>query len=132
MRRSAINAAGRMIKRADEAWAEGKMAAAVMMHIQGVFPSIAKENLIESMDDMGFEAYVCRWTESCMSDRKATIQMDRWEGEMMSVEMDVPQRLLVSPILFNIYISDLFFHLERTPPRQFSQDSVVNRPVLAR
>jgi hypothetical protein len=65
---------------------EGKIAAALLMDIKGAFLSVAKGNLIKRLEDMGFEVDVCRWTESFMSNRKATIKMDRRKGEVMDME----------------------------------------------
>jgi ribonuclease HI len=121
-RRSAIDAVGRMIKSVEEAWGEKKIAAALLMDVKGAFPSVARGNLIKRMEDMGFEADICRWTESFMSDRRATIKMDGREGEVMDVETGVPQGSPTSPILFDIYISNLFFHLEPPPPKRFFQE----------
>jgi hypothetical protein len=56
-----------------------------------------------------------------MSDRKATIKMDGREGEIMEVETGVPQGSPVSPILFDIYISELFLEADRQQQQNLSR-----------
>jgi hypothetical protein len=111
-RRSAIDAVGRMVQKVEEAWARGKIASALLIDVKGAFPSVAKGNLIKRMEDMGFEADVCQWVESFISDRKAIMRMDGREGKIMDVTTRVPQGSPVSPILLVIYISELFEQVE--------------------
>jgi hypothetical protein len=82
------------------------------MDVKGAFPSIAKRNLIERMEEMGFETDVCQWVHSFMSDRRATLRMDGREGKVMDITTGVPQGSPLSPNLFVIYISELFGKVE--------------------
>jgi hypothetical protein len=111
-RRSAIDAVRRMVQKAEEAWGKKWIAAVLLMDVKGAFPSVARGNLIKRMEDMGFEADVCRWLESFMSDRRVAMRMDGQYGEVMAVATGVPQGSPGSPILFVIYISELFEKME--------------------
>jgi hypothetical protein len=111
-RRSAIDAVGRLMKRVEEAWGRGNTVVVLLMDIKGAFPHVAKGNLIKRMEEMGFEADLVRWVESCMEERKVIISMGRKEEDSMDVEMGVPQGSPVSPVLFVIYISGLFGRVE--------------------
>jgi hypothetical protein len=72
-----------------------------------------KGNLIQIMEDMEFEADLCRWVERFMSDGKVKIQKDGRTGEKMDVETGVLQGSLTSPVLFAIYIAGLFKKAEK-------------------
>jgi hypothetical protein len=87
------------------------------MDVKGAFPSVAKGNLIQTMEDMKFEADLCRWVESFMSDRKVRIKIDGRTGKVMDVETGVPQGSPTSPILFAIYIAGLFKKAEKEAPK---------------
>jgi hypothetical protein len=88
-----------------EEWKRGNIAAAMLMDVKGAFLSVAKANLIQTMEDMKFEADLCRWVESLMSDRKVRIKMDGRMEKVMDVETRVTQGSPTSPILFAIYIA---------------------------
>jgi len=111
-RRSAIDAVGRLMKRVEEAWKRGNIAAVLLMDVKGAFPHVAKGNLIKRMEEMGFEADLVRWAESFMEERKVIMSMDAKEGDSMDVETGVPQGSPVSPQLFVIYLSGLFGRVE--------------------
>jgi hypothetical protein len=103
---------GRRIQKVDEAWGGGETAAGLLMDVKGAFPNIAKGNQIKKMVEMGFEADVCRWVESFMSDRRVAIRMEGRDGKVMDVTNGVSQGSPVSPILLVIYISELLEHVE--------------------
>jgi len=111
-RRSAIDAVGRLMKRVEEAWGRGNTAAVLLMDVKGAFPHVAKGNLIKRMEEMGFEADLVRWVESFMEERKVIMSMDGKEGDSMDAETGVPQGSPVSPVLFVIYLSELFSRVE--------------------
>jgi len=88
--------------------------AVLLMDVKGVFPHVAKGNLLKRIEEMGFEADLVRWVESFMEERKVIMSMDGREGDSMDVEMGVPQGSPVSPVLFVIYLSGLFGRVEDT------------------
>jgi len=100
------------MKKVEEAWGRGNTTAVLLMDVKGAFPHVATGTLIKGMEGMGFEADLVRWVESFMEDRKVIMSMDRKEGDSMDVEMGVPQGSPVSPVLFVIYLSGLFRHVD--------------------
>jgi len=120
-RRSAIDVVGRLMERVEEAWGRGNTVAVWLMDVQGVFPRVAKGNLIKRMEQMGFEADLVRWVESFMEDRKVTMSIDGKEGDCMHVETGVLQGSPVSPGLFVIYFSGLFGQVEETEEESGSE-----------
>jgi len=111
-RRSAVDAVGRLMKRVEEVSGRGNTAAVLLMDVKGAFPHVARGNLIKRMEEMGFEADLVRWVESCMDERKVIMSMDGKEGDSMDVETGVPQGSPVSPVLFIVYLSGLFGQVE--------------------
>ena len=51
---------------------------------------MAKGNLIERMEQMGFEADLVRWAESFMDERKVMMSMEGKKEHSMGVETGVP------------------------------------------
>jgi len=112
-RRSAIDMVGRLMKRVEEAWKRGNTVAVLLMVVKGAFPHVAKGNLITRMEEMGFEADLVRWVESCLEQKKVIMSMDGKEGDSMNVEMGVPPGSPVSPVLSVIYLSGSFNQVEK-------------------
>ena len=110
--RSAIDAVGRLMKRVEEAWERGNTVAVLLMDVKGAFPHVAKGNLIQRIEEMGFEADLVRWVESFMEERKVIMSMDGKEGDSLDGEMGVPQGSALLLVLFVIY-SGLFDRVEK-------------------
>jgi len=87
-RRSAIDAAGWLMKRVEKVWGRGNTVAVMWMDIKGAFPHVAKGNLIRRMEEMGFEADLVKWVESFMEERKVIMSMDGKEGDSMDVKWE--------------------------------------------
>jgi len=100
------------MKRVEEAWGRGNIAAVLLMDVKGAFPHVAKGNLIKRLEEMGFEADLVRWVESVMEDRKVIMSMDGKEGDSMNVETGVPQGSPGLPGIFVIHLSGLFDQVE--------------------
>jgi hypothetical protein len=109
---SAIDAVGRMIQRVEEVWMGRTSAVALLLDMKGAFTSIAKGNLNRRIEEMGFEADVCQWVQSFMSNTRAILRMDGREEKVMDSTTRVHQESPVSPIVFAIYISELFGKVE--------------------
>jgi hypothetical protein len=107
-RRLVVDVVGVMIRRVQEAWKRGNIMVALLMDVKGAFPSVAKGTPIQTIEDMKFEADLCRWLESFMSDRKLRTKLDGRTGKVMDVETGVLQGSPTSLILFLIYIAGLF------------------------
>jgi len=86
-RRSAVNTVERLMKRVKDACGRGNTVAVLLMDIQGAFPHVAKGNLINRMEEMGFEADLVGWAKSIMEVRKVIISMDGKKGNSMDVNV---------------------------------------------
>jgi ribonuclease HI len=105
--RSAVDAVGILIAKVQEAWSQGKIAAALMMDVKAAFPSVSKDCLCRKMRAMQVDENLVRWTQSFMQDRRAKMAFNGRIGEEIEVTTGLPQGSAVSPILFAIYISDI-------------------------
>lgn len=76
---SAIGAVARVISCLQEAWGEGKLADMLLMDIKGAFDHVCRNCLLRSMDDMGVDRDLMRWTVSFMSDRSVGLVIDSYQ-----------------------------------------------------
>jgi ribonuclease HI len=115
-RHSSIDAVACLTQWTHEAWREGQILGTLMMDVKGAFDHVHRGLLLRRMKDMGIHRELRAWTESFLTNRRASLVLDGLEGEARAVETGVPQGSPVSPILFAIYLSPLFTHVEDQCP----------------
>jgi hypothetical protein len=98
----------------------------LLMDVKRAFPHLAKGNLIERMEEMGFETNLVRWVESFMEERKVMMSMDGKEGGRMDMQTGVRQGSPVSPVHFIIYLLGLFSEVEKQEERESEGISFVD------
>jgi hypothetical protein len=59
---------------------------------------------------------IIRWVNSFFTDRKVQLVIDGYTCSLKEVEAGLPQGSSISPILFVIYISGFFDHIEEKIP----------------
>ena len=133
-RRSAIDAVAVLIHRAATAAAtmvyrrdphpdrvscrirRSKDTGVLLMDVKSAYPSVDKAHLLARMEQLRLPPDLVAWTGSFTSGRSVCLVIDQQEGPPHEVETGVPQGSPVSPILFAIYISDLFTYVcDRVP-----------------
>lgn len=106
--RSAIDAVATLVHTVQESWPKKMLAGALFMDVKGAFDHVSKVELLRKMLDLGIDGDLIKWTKSFLSDRKVQLVIDGHENREREVETGIPQGLPVSPILFLIYISQVF------------------------
>ena len=86
------------------------------MGVKSAFNNVSRGHLVERMTQLKVEPDLIRWTEDFMSDRKVRLVLNGQEGMDHDVDTGTPQGPPASPILFTIYLSGLFAHVEREVP----------------
>jgi len=100
--RSAINAAAIMVDRAHAARTNGHITGVLLMDMKAVFPSMAKERLVNLMKVRQMDGYLIQWTKRFLSERTVEMIIEGNAMESPPVEAGVPQCSPMSPILFPI------------------------------
>ena len=72
--------------------------------------------LITCMIELGIDGELVACTSSFLTDRKIQLVIDGHENKEREIETVIPQGSPVSPILFLIYISDVFDKVTETSP----------------
>lgn len=110
--RSAIDAVSTLVHTVQEIWADKKLAAALFMDVKGAFDHVSKGQLIKRMMELGVDGDLIRWTKSFLTDRTVQLVIDGCENQERKIETGIPQGSPVSPILFLIYISGVFYKVQ--------------------
>ena len=81
----------------------------VFLDIKGAFDHVAKNRLLQSLIDLKMPKSLILWIESFLSQRALKLAFDNQiENDFASVNIGIPQGSPISPILFLIYIRELF------------------------
>ena len=114
--RSSTDVVGLTIARTQEAWARKKIVGALLMDVASAFPSVARGCLLRKMRSAGLDEDLVRWTDSFMRDCSVIMSVDGQESPAQKVTTGLPQGSPVFPVLFNLYIGEIYGAVEGRVP----------------
>lgn len=112
-RRSAIDAVAIAMNQIQQAWEAKNTAAILLMDVKRASDHVSKPQLLKRMTGLNIDPELARWTSSFLEDPWVRLVIDGHDLKEQSVRTGVPQGSPVSPILFTIYLSQVFAEVER-------------------
>ena len=71
------------------------------------------ERLIAKLNAYGFTLPALKLIHDCLSDRKQRTRVNNWYSTWFEILFGVPQGFLLVSLLFNVFLVDLFFILNK-------------------
>ena len=96
---------------------------ALLIDLSKAFDCMSHELLIAKISAYGFDDLSTMLIKSYLSNRQQRTKVGNELSEWLQIKDGVPQGSILGPLLFNIYISDLFLILKETKVANYADDT---------
>ena len=98
---------------------------AVFIDLSKAFDCLNHDLLIAKLDAYGFTRQALKYIKSYLRDRKQRVKMNGSYSEWRNINHGVPQGSVLGPLLFNIYINDLFISVSNSLICNYADDTTI-------
>ena len=112
-----------MINKWKKAMDSGKLAGALLTDLSNAFDCLNHELLIAKLEAYGFHQSSLEYIYSYLSDREQRTKVHNSFSEWCNIISGVPQGSILSPLLFNIYLNDIFYFVSKSDIANYADDT---------
>ena len=95
----------------------------VFIDLQKAFDTVNHDILIDKLSYYGIRGIPNQWFKSYLSNRKQYVSINGYNSDTMNIKHGVPQGSVLGPLLFLIYINDLYKCLAYSTAYHFADDT---------
>ena len=112
-----------MLDKWHKAMDNGKFAGALLTDLSKAFDCLNHELLIAKLEAYGFDQSSLSYIYSYLSDRKQRTKVNNSYSSWSSIKCGVPQGSILGPLLFNIYLNDIFYFANKCDIANYADDT---------
>ena len=113
----------RMIEKWRNCLDHGKVTGALLTDLSKAFDCLTHELLIAKLNAYGFDINATRLIYSYLTGRKQRVKINQAYSSWKDIIYGVPQGSILGPLLFNIYLCDLFLFTEDLDIANYADDT---------
>ncbi len=98
---------------------------AVLMDLSKAFDCLPKDLLIAKLNAYGFNVQALNLLLSYLSNREQRVKVNGTFSSWETLENGVPQGSILGPLLFNIFINDIFYAVKDGSLCNFADDNTI-------